>query len=66
MGTIINKILQKKGSNTDVAVAFICRDNRLLIGLRNYTVDTWKDISPSSHLPPGAVQTEISFHVSTV
>jgi|SRR3989344_238511 len=45
MGTIINKILQKKGSNTDVAVAFICRDNRLLIGLRNYTVDTWKDIS---------------------
>lgn len=30
---------------SDVAVACIIRDNKLLIGLRNYTKDVWKDIS---------------------
>lgn len=38
-------ILQKIGSNKDVPVVFIFKDNKLLIGLRNYTPDKWKDIS---------------------
>lgn len=41
----MNKILQKRGSNRDVAVACIFKENKLLIGLRNYTKDKWKDIS---------------------
>lgn len=41
----LNTILQKIGGNKDVPVAFIFRDNKLLIGLRNYTPDKWKDIS---------------------
>ena len=41
----LNTILQKIGSDKDVPVAFIFRDNKLLIGLRNYTPDKWKDIS---------------------
>ena len=40
-----NSILQKIGSEKDVTVAFIFKDNRLLIGLRNYTPDKWKKIS---------------------
>ncbi len=32
-------------SDTDVAVACIIRNDELLIGLRNYTADVWKDIS---------------------
>lgn len=38
-------ILQKKGGNKDVPVAFIFKNNKLLIGLRNYTPDKWKKIS---------------------
>ena len=38
-------VLKKVGGNTDVPVAFIFRDKKLLIGLRNYTPDKWKDIS---------------------
>lgn len=41
----INRILQKNGTDKDVAVAFIFKKNKLLIGLRNYTIDKWKDIS---------------------
>ena len=41
----MNKILQKRGSNKDVAVAFIFKGNKFLIGLRNYTKDKWKDIT---------------------
>ena len=38
-------IFQKKGSNKDVPVAFIFKNDKLLIGLRNYTPDKWKAIS---------------------
>jgi len=41
----LNTILQKIGGNKDVPVAFIFRDDKLLIGLRNYTPDKWKDVS---------------------
>jgi len=41
----INEVLQKNGTDKDVAVAFIFKENKLLIGLRNYTADKWKDIS---------------------
>lgn len=40
-----NIILQKIGSNKDVPVVFIFKNNKLLIGLRNYTSDKWKKIS---------------------
>jgi len=40
-----NSILQKIGSEKDAPVAFILKDNRLLMGLRNYTPDKWKNIS---------------------
>lgn len=40
-----NQILQKIGSEKDVAAAFIFKDNRVLIGLRHYTPDRWKQIS---------------------
>ncbi len=42
---MIKNILQRRMTNTDVAVAFIIKDNKILIGLRNYTKDVWKDIS---------------------
>ena len=45
MGDKLNLILQKKGGNKDVPIAFIFKNNKLLIGLRNYTPDKWKDIS---------------------
>lgn len=38
-------ILQKIGNSKDVPVAFIFKDNKLLMGLRNYTPDKWKKIS---------------------
>ena len=38
-------ILQKKGTDKEDTVAFIFKENKLLIGLRNYTADKWKDIS---------------------
>lgn len=41
----LNKTLQKIGSDKDVPVAFVFRDDKLLIGLRNYTPDKWKNIS---------------------
>lgn len=37
--------LQKVGNNKDVPIAFIFKENELLIGLRNYTPDKWKNIS---------------------
>ena len=37
--------LQKIGNNKDVSVAFIFKNDKLLIGLRNYTPDKWKSIS---------------------
>jgi len=41
----LNIILQKKGNNKDVPVAFIFKNDKLLIGLRNYTPDKWKTVS---------------------
>lgn len=41
----LNIILHKKGNNKDVPVAFIFKNDKLLIGLRNYTPDKWKTIS---------------------
>jgi len=41
----LTTFLQKIGSETDVAIAFIFKGEKLLIGLRNYTPDKWKDIS---------------------
>ncbi len=38
-------MLQKRGSHYDAPVAFIFKKGKLLIGLRNYTPDKWKDIS---------------------
>ena len=40
-----NTILQKIGGEKDVSVAVIFKNNKVLIGLRNYTPDKWKDIS---------------------
>lgn len=37
--------LQKIGNNKNVPIAFIFKENKLLIGLRNYTPDKWKSIS---------------------
>ena len=45
MKNILETILQKKGGNKDVPVAFIFKGDKLLIGLRNYTPDKWKNIS---------------------
>jgi len=41
----MKNILQKIGRSKDVPVAFIFKENKLLIGLRNYTPDKWKAIS---------------------
>lgn len=41
----LNTILQKIGSNKDVPVTFIFKNDKLLIGLRNYTPNKWKNIS---------------------
>lgn len=41
----LHTILQKKGNNEEVPVAFIFKNNKLLMGLRNYTPDKWKKIS---------------------
>jgi ADP-ribose pyrophosphatase YjhB (NUDIX family) len=41
----LNKYLKKVGTNKMCPVAFIFRDDKLLIGLRNYTPDKWKKIS---------------------
>lgn len=41
----LESILQKKGGNKDVPVVFIFKNDKLLIGLRNYTPDKWKNIS---------------------
>lgn len=45
MGNKLDLILQKKGGNKDVPIAFIFKNKRMLIGLRNYTPDKWKDVS---------------------
>lgn len=37
--------LQKIGNNKDVPIAFIFKNDKLLIGLRNYTPDKWKSVS---------------------
>ncbi|HLD90335.1 MAG TPA: NUDIX hydrolase [Patescibacteria group bacterium] len=41
----LNSILQKKGGNKNVPIAFIFKNDKVLIGLRNYTPDKWKNIS---------------------
>ncbi|KKU47607.1 MAG: hypothetical protein UX67_C0033G0003 [Candidatus Woesebacteria bacterium GW2011_GWF2_46_8] len=41
----VNKFLNKAGNNKMCPVAFIFKDDKLLIGLRNYTPDKWKKIS---------------------
>lgn len=43
--TKLEEYLNKVGSNKMCPVVFIFRDNKLLIGLRNYTPDKWKKIS---------------------
>ena len=45
MKNILEAILQKKGDDKDVPVAFIFKNDKLLIGLRTYTPDKWKAIS---------------------
>lgn len=45
MGDKLNLILKKKGGNKAVPIAFIFKNNKLLIGLRNYTPAKWKAIS---------------------
>lgn len=37
--------LQKIGNNKDVPIVFIFKNDKLLVGLRNYTPDKWKSIS---------------------
>ena len=41
----LEEMLRKVGTTQMAVVAFIVRDNKLLIGLRNYTKDKWKEIS---------------------
>lgn len=41
----LEKYLKKVGTNRMCPVAFIFKDDKLLIGLRNYTPDKWKKIS---------------------
>jgi ADP-ribose pyrophosphatase YjhB (NUDIX family) len=41
----IDKILNKIGNNYLCPVVAIIRRNKILIGLRNYTADKWKEIS---------------------
>lgn len=45
MEDTLGLILHKKGGNKDVPVVFIFKNDKLLIGLRNYTPDKWKSIS---------------------
>lgn len=45
METEMTLTLQKIGKNTDIPAAFIIKNGELLIGLRNYTPDKWKEIS---------------------
>ena len=40
----MDEIFQKIGGVKDVPVAFIIKDNKVLIGLRNYTPDKWKTV----------------------
>lgn len=53
----LSSILKKVSVKNDIAVAVIIRENKLLIGLRNYTKDVWKDISvwtvPGGHCEKG-------------
>lgn len=41
----LSTFLHKIGGNKDVPIVFIFKNNKLLIGLRNYTPDKWKSIS---------------------
>ena len=41
----INSILKKTSTKGDVVVCCIFRNNKVLIGLRNYKANEWKDIS---------------------
>ena len=41
----LDLVLQKKGRSKDVPIAFIFKNNKLLIGLRNYTPNKWKNVS---------------------
>lgn len=53
----LSEALNKKSVKGDIAVVFIVRDGKLLIGLRNYTAKDWRDISvwtvPGGHCEPG-------------
>jgi ADP-ribose pyrophosphatase YjhB (NUDIX family) len=53
----INSILQKISTKGDIVVCFFFRDNKLLIGLRNYKANEWKAISvwtvPGGHCEEG-------------
>ncbi len=42
---ILNKVLSIVGTNKLCPVAFIFKDDMILIGLRNYTPDKWKAVS---------------------
>lgn len=41
----LEKYLKKVGTDKMCPVAFIFREDKLLIGLRNYTPDKWKEVS---------------------
>ena len=41
----LNKYLHKIGTDKDVPTVFLFKNNKTLIGFRNYTPDKWKTIS---------------------
>lgn len=53
----LNIILQTKSKKDDIAVCFVARDDKVLIGLRNYKANEWKDVSvwtvPGGHCEDG-------------
>ncbi|PCI20145.1 hypothetical protein COB64_02440 [Candidatus Wolfebacteria bacterium] len=53
----MRQILSKVGDEYTCPVAIINRDGKILLGLRNYTADKWKDISvwtcPGGRCDPG-------------
>lgn len=42
---ILNETLNTKGDSKKCPVIFLFKDDKLLIGLRNYTPDKWKTVS---------------------
>ncbi len=53
----LDAILQTRSKKDDISVCFISRDNKILIGLRNYKANEWKDVSvwtvPGGHCEDG-------------